>query len=101
MPIPYHPPFLNPRLLCVNPPVGQSLPGDALVVIAEAEERADPLTAKELRDRWRPVIAWCANHEGLGFKRPVRAPAPGWFWKRDRTQGDAYRAWRLYRMPLS
>jgi hypothetical protein len=67
-----------------NPPIS----------IIEYKEKAAPFSAKEFRNRWRPVIAWCANHAGQGFKRVKRAPAPGWFWKRDREG----RQWRLYRI---
>jgi len=62
-----------------------------------AEKKVAPISEHELRARWRPVRIWCADHEGRGFKRPARAPAPEWLWKRD-LEG---RAWRLYRAPIA
>lgn len=66
-----------------------------VVTFVPEPEKAEPLSWHELRRRWRPVQNWCANHAGVGFRRPARAAAPGWFWKRD-LEG---KLWRLYREP--
>ena len=67
-----------------------SLPAEPEVV----ESVARQLTRRELRARWRSRARWCADHMGRPFGRSTKAPAPGYFWKRDLSGG---RRWRLYR----
>jgi len=74
----------------------------------------------QVRSRYKVLTAkWCADHEGQGYAERFAAPAPGWFWRKDRGELNfvsAYRTgrpdvkvhlctphcrhlWRLYRVP--